>query len=71
MKFKQNRGEFSYSNRKFFNKKKKQSILGTKPVKKSKENIPLGEFSNETDKDIKKMLNGWYKPNTKHLHAAP
>jgi len=63
VKFKQNRGEFSYSNRKFSNKKKKQSILETKPVKKSKENIPLGEFSNETDKDIKKMLNSWYKPN--------
>lgn len=62
MKFKQNRGEFSYNNRKFSKKKHKQSVLETKPIKKSKENIPLGEFSHETDKDIKKILNSWYKP---------
>lgn len=62
MKPKQNRGDFSYNNRKFSNKKKKQSILETKSIEKSKENINLGEFSDKTDKEIKKILDSWYKP---------
>ena len=57
---KPNRGEFSYNNRKFPNKKK--SILDVNPIKKSKEDISLGEFSDKTDKEIKKMLDSWYKP---------
>jgi hypothetical protein len=60
VKDKSSRGEFSYNNRKFPNKKK--PILDTNPIKESKENIPLGEFSDKTDKDIKKMLNSWYRP---------
>lgn len=57
-----NRGKFSYNNRKFSDTKKNKSILETNPIKESKENISLGEFSDKTDKEIKKMLDSWYRP---------